>query len=78
MTAQEELAFRVVNPHVLLTANPALAVKVRPSTADVLVFARVSARVEALPTTTSPKLMAVGEVTSWGCVPTPEMGKVRG
>lgn len=77
-TAQEEPAFRVVSPHVLLTVKSAVALNDRPSTAAALVFARVSAWVAVLPTTTSPKLMAVGEVTSCGWVPTPERGTVKG
>ena len=31
-----------------------------------------------LPTTTLPKLMAEGEATSCGCVPTPDRGRVKG
>lgn len=77
-TAQEEPAPRVVSPHVLLTANPAVAAKVSASTGELLVFARVRAWVEALPTTTFPKLIAVGVAASCGCVPTPEIGSVSG
>ena len=77
-TAQDEPALMVVMPQVLLTLKPALAENDRPSAAVLLVFSSVSAWVDVLPTTTSPKLSVVGATDNCGCVPTPDKGTVSG